>query len=270
MHNMRLLREDSGASAELSRNNAMEGKLDPRPSRGDLGSEHLARTLIRMIWVCSAIWVMLPVAKAVELACVLGVGDPLAAAAKSADGAFITRLAEWSGVLAKAVSPVATFAVGALVALALASLAIEVRSIAPRVGATISALALYGGTAVQATEIREGLLAFAPGFLGISVAITIAIASLVLAWRWVENVALAAALPIREDPLAISAEVDLEAGTRAHRGVDSVNTSASRLAGAFHRVVSEPVAEQDAGLSGRGSPIPRRLPDDEPLSIRSA
>ena len=270
MHNMRLLRGDSGESGGLSRDNANEGTLEPRVARADTGAEHLARTLIRMIWVCTATWVVLPVAKAVELACMLGVGDPLAAAAKSEDGTLITRVAEWSGVLASAVSPVATFAVGALVALALASLAIEVRSITPRVGATIAALALYGGPAVQAAEIREGLLALAPGLRGIAVAITIGVASLVLAWRWVENVALAAALPAREDPLAVSAEVDREAGSRAHRGVDSVNTSASRLAGAFHRVVGEPVSEEDAGLSGRGSPIPRRVPDDEPLSVRSA
>jgi hypothetical protein len=185
---------------------------------------------------------------------------------------LITRAADWSGVLANAVAPVAAFAVGALAALALACLMIEVRSVTSRVGATVAALALYGGAAIQVTEIREAMLALAPGFLGVGVSIAIMTASLVLAWRWVENLALAAALPARVDPLAISAEVDFEAGSRAHRGVDSVNSSAARLAGAFHRVVGESsTGEGDGdGLSGRGSPIPKRLPDDEPLSARVA
>lgn len=270
MYTTRLLRVDSGESAEPSRHDACEGKQERRSGRLDAVSEHLARTLIRVIWVCTAVWALLPFAKAVELACRLGVGDPLAPAAKSDDGAIITRVAEWSGVLANAVAPVATFAVGALAALALACLMIEVRSVTSRVGATVAALALYGGAAIQVTEIRESMLALAPGFLGVGVSVAIVTASLVLAWRWVENLALAAALPAREDPLAISAEIDFEAGSRAHRGVDSVNSSAARLAGALHRVVGESAAAEGDGLSGRGSPIPKRLPDDEPLSARTA
>ncbi len=280
MHTTRLLREDAGEADALPRSQPDQERRT-RPRGGavsvsenvgseSLASENLARTLIRVIWVTTAVWVLLPIAKTVQLACLLGVGDPLAPAAKSDDGVLIARLAEWSGMLATGLSPVSTFAVGSLVALALGCLSIEARSVAPRVGATIAALALYGGVALNLAEIREAILTLQPGFVGVTVTIMMVASSLVLAWRWVENVALAAALSPREDPLAISPEVDAEAGSRAHRGVDSVNMSASRLAGAFQRVVRESSTGDEEGLSGRGSPIPRRLPDDEPVSARTA
>lgn len=285
MHTTRLLREDAGEAEASSRSHTEQGmRIRPYGESASVAgnvsfhtlaspkvaSENLARSLIRVIWVSTAVWVLLPMTKTVQLACLLGVGDPLAPAARSDDGLLIARLAEWSGMLALGLSPVSTFAVGSLVALALACLLIEARSVAPRVGATIVALALYGGVALNLVEIREAMLALTPGLVGIAVSILMAMSSLILAWRWVENVALSAALLPREDPLAISPEVDAEAGSRAQRGVDAVNMSTSRLTGAFQRFVRESSMAEEPGLSGRGSPIPRRLPEDEPVSARTA
>lgn len=180
-----------------------------------------------------------------------------------ADGATgapaISTTEEWAGLAARLLETPSMLSVSALAALALGSLIIVARGSSARCGATVIALALYGALALSSDVTRS---LFAPSEEGARLYMIVfeAVALFgvaAIAWRWIEEVALAAALGPREDPHAIDAQTDREAAEDAERGPSTRGHSRH-----LNKALSER-KDQDPGLSGAGSPIPRVMPEDE-------
>ena len=91
------------------------------------------------------------------------------------------------------------------------------------------------------------------------------VVSALLAWRWIEDVALAAAVAPTVDPLAIDARIDNEAAESARNGPISRDSASRQLRGVLG-IASRVEFIEESGLSGRGSPIPRVMPNDEPIT----
>lgn len=234
----------------------------------------IGRRLIRAIAVCTLIFVTSPLARAVELSCALALGDSAADASRGSDMSAVGRIGETAGIVASSMAGLSGMAAAALAALALATLLLAIRARTPRIGSTVTSLALFAAIATHAPELRGSLAALAAGAFGIAVTSAVVLATAVLAARWIEDVALTVALEKSIDPLAISADIDAEARDAARSGVSSVDQASYRLAGALGRqggtgAFTEAVIE-DVGLSGKGSPIPCRMPDDDPLPARAA
>lgn len=244
------------------------------PKAADQPAQRIGRRLMRAIAVCALGFVLLPLAKAVELSCALALGAPAPASNGAPEMSVVGRIGEFAGTLAAAVGALSGMCAAALAALALATIVLALRARTPRIGATVTALALFAALSSHASELRGALLALDAGAMGISVALAIVVATTLLAARWIEDVALTVALEKSIDPLAITADIDAEARDAARLGVSGVDSASYRLAGALGRgavgheydaaVVDEPA------LSGRGSPIPCRMPDDGPLPLRTA
>lgn len=254
---------------------SIEGSRDAAP-RAATPSElaGLARALSRAIALSTAIWCLGVLARAGETACRLatqGTNDP-----GHGDGASVAQSGTPGTIaLGRALSSAADLlltpamlAAGALAGLAVASFLIIVRGRSVRAGATTLALAAFAGFALAGSETRALLAVVEPSWLGVLARVAIAVASAVLAWRWIEDVALAAALVPLVDPMAIDAELDREAAAAASRGVDARDAASRRLdhalggsssAGRIERMVEA----EEPHLHGQGSPIPRFMPSDE-------
>lgn len=221
----------------------------------------IARSFTRAIAIATAVGALGLVAKIAHQGAILA--RPPQKVFDGADGATgapaISAIEEWAGFAARALETPAMLSVAALAALALGSLIIVARGSSARCGATVIALALYGALALS-SEVTRTL--FAPSEEGARLPmIAFEAVSLfgvaALAWRWIEEIALAAALGPREDPHAIDAQTDREAAEDAERGPTTRGVS---------RHLNKALAEQkdrDPGLSGAGSPIPRVMPDDD-------
>jgi len=234
----------------------------------------IGRRLIRAIAVCTLIFVTPLLARAVELSCALALGDSAADASRGSDMSVVGHIGETAGIVASSMVGLSGMAAAALAALALATLLLAIRARTPRIGSTLTSLALFAAIATHAPELRGSLAALSAGAFGIAVTVAVVLATVVLATRWIEDVALTVALEKSSDPLAISADMDAEARDAARCGVSSVDQASYRLAGALGRhggtgAFAEAVIE-DVGLSGKGSPIPCRMPDDGPLPVRAA
>lgn len=261
-------RSGEGARAALPRD---EGAAKVVPA-GELAG--LARALSRAIALSTAIWCLGVLARAGETACRLathGAGKP--------DHPEATNLAEAGSpgtiALGRAFSSAADLlltpslvAAGALAGLALASFLIIIRGRSVRAGATTLALAAFAGFALAGSETRALLSVVEPSWIGVVARGAIAVASAVLAWRWIEDVALAAALVPLVDPHAIDAELDREAAAAASRGLDDRDAASRRLDRALGGSagvgrIERLVAAEEPHLHGQGSPIPRFMPEDD-------
>lgn len=250
------------------------GKYDAEQSSSlvnEQPAQCIGRRLIRAIAVCTFIFATSPLARAVELSCTLALGDPAAGASRAGEMSVVGRIGEIAGIVASSMAGLSGMAAAALAALALATLLLAIRARTPRIGSTVTSLALFAAIATHAPELRGSLAALAAGAFGISVTAAVVLATALLAARWIEDVALTVALEKSIDPLSISADMDAEARDAARSGVSSVDQASYRLAGALgrHSAFTEAVVE-DVGLSGKGSPIPCRMPDDDPLPVRAA
>lgn len=224
-------------------------------------SQGLARSFTRVIATATAVWSLGLVAKIAHQSAILArPPQKVFDGAESGTGApAISATEEWAGFAARALETPATLAVAALAALALGSLIIVARGSSNRCGATVIALALYGALALS-SGVTQSL--FASGDDGVTIwqigfEVVVLLGMAALGWRWIEEVALAAALGPREDPHAIDAKTDREAAEDAERGPSGRG---------FSRHLNKALGERkepDAGLSGAGSPIPRVMPEDD-------
>ncbi len=227
----------------------------------------MARGLTRAIVCTALVWCLSPLARAIEIACVLASADaPRAATSEASVGVpLITRIGSAAGVAADALVPISMFAIGGLAALALASFFLIARTQSPRAGAALTALVLFGSLSLGRDEVTPVLASATPSLVALAAAVGLVAISALLAWRWIEDVALAAAVAPIADPLAIDPRIDLEAAESARMGPISRDSASRHLRGALGLTGRIDLVE-DPGLSGRGSPIPRVMPDDEPVS----
>ena len=248
-----------------------------------LGTKHsdlegLARGVSRTISAASALWCLALTARVAQIACDLAGGREASAqhvgdqsASTNAGLPAIASVSSWCAMVADTLAAPAFLATGALAALALASFMVIIRGRSVRAGATTVALALYATLLVSRDEARGLLATTDPSMFALLVRAAIAVGCVCLAWRWVEDVALAAALAPKEDPLSIDEATEREATLAGARGMDSSDAASRRL----DRVLHRPSAQQqgidsiqaEPGLHGKGSPIPRMMPsDDFPLA----
>ena len=227
----------------------------------------VARGLNRAI-VCTVIaWSLSPIARAVEVSCVLASkGAPQTSATDAAVGVpLIVRIGSAAGIAADSLAPLSLLSLGALAALALCSFFLLVRSQSPRAGGVVSSLVVFGALALAREEVGPVLTSATPSLVALAAMIGIVAVSAALGWRWVEDVALAAAFAPMVDPLAIDPHVDCEAATAARNGPMARDAASRQLHGALG-IMQRVEFVEDSGLSGRGSPIPRVMPSDEPLA----
>ena len=225
----------------------------------------LSRGVTRVIAVATAVWCLGLLARAVESSCVLagtGVVDG-AEAGLTAGAATITSIREIARFSAELLSVPSVLAAGGLAAVALGSLLVILRSRSDKAGATFAALAVYGALALSRTEITSILDGTSHSVTHMLARLGLVVGSCVLAWCWIEDVALAASLAPSDDPHEVDPAADREAAHIAKHGPMHGNAASRRL----HEVLrSEPVANEP-GLHGRGSPIPRFMPThDEPVA----
>ena len=178
---------------------------------------------------------------------------------------LIGRIGAAAGVAADAMVPLSMFAMGGLAALALASFFIVVRTHSPRAGAVLTALVLFGSLALGRDEVGPVLARATPSLVALAAVVGLVVVSALLAWRWIEDVALAAAVAPTVDPLAIDARIDNEAAESARNGPISRDSASRQLRGVLG-IASRVEFIEESGLSGRGSPIPRVMPNDEPIT----
>lgn len=246
----------------------------PRPAAGDRPAipnelTGLARALTRAIALATAIWCLGIVARAGEAACRLAGAGP--EAAKGPDAAGVPAVVALTRAMTSAADLLLTpslLATGALAGLAVASFLVIIRGRSLRAGATTLALGLFAGFALGGAETRALLSVVEPGWFAIGSRVAIAVASAAIAWRWIEDVSLAAALVPLVDPHAIDAALDQEAAAAASRGFDDRDAATRRLdrvlgegggGGRIERIVEA----TEPHLHGQGSPIPRTMPADD-------
>jgi hypothetical protein len=231
------------------------GKAESRPLRPTAtasATAGIARGVIRIGIALVAALDAILVLRVIESGCRLS--QPLETDATT----LVPRIGAWSGVAADAGLAAAPSVLAALAALSLASLLVIVRGASPRATATVALLAL---TAAFLASPGAVFGVFGPGgaaILAIAFRTVIAVLLAVLAWRWIEELALAAALAPRVDPHAIDATTDREASEDAIRGPGARDGAARRLDEVLsERVVSASVASsRESGMLGTGSPIP--------------
>ena len=124
---------------------------------------------------------------------------------------------------------------------------------------------LFGSLALGRNEVSPVLARATPSLVGLAAVVGLVVVSALLAWRWIEDVALAAAVAPTVDPLAIDARIDNEAAESARNGPISRDSASRQLRGVLG-IASRVEFIEESGLSGRGSPIPRVMPNDEPLT----
>lgn len=220
----------------------------------------LARGISRVIAIGTAIWCFGLLARAVETSCVIagsGVvneGD----AGLTAGAAAISGIRDVARFTADAMSVPSVLAIGGLAAVALGSLMVIVRSRSDKAGATFAALALYGALAISRTEVVAILDGSGQSIWHMLARLGLVAGSCALAWRWVEDVALASSLAPSDDPHEIDARTDREAAHIARNGPLTTDASSRRLRDALKMETTVGAAEP--GLHGRGSPIPRVMP----------
>jgi len=223
----------------------------------------LSRGISRVIAVATAVWCFGLLARAVETSCVLaghGVVDG-ADASLTAGAAVISGVRDVARFTGDALSVPAVLAIAGLAAVSLGSLMVILRSRSDKAGATFAALAVYGALALSRTEISSILDHSGHSAWHLAARLGLALGSIALAWRWIEDVALAASLAPDDDPHAVDARTEVEASRLARQGPSTMDASSRRLRDALK--TQSPLASGEAGLSGRGSPIPRVMPEED-------
>jgi hypothetical protein len=227
---------------------------DAAPASATAG---LARGILRIGLVLVAALDAVLLLRVVEAACRLsqpGDAEP---------EAFVPRLGVWSGIAADAGLAALPAILAATGALALASLLVVVRGASPRATATVGTLALSAAMLASPEAVRGMFGAAAAGLLAIGLRVVLAALLAALAWRWVEELALAAALAPRIDPHEIDAVTDREAAEDARKGPGGRDGAARRLDEVLSERVEGPrgrsTRDSDPGFLGSGSPIPPTL-----------
>jgi hypothetical protein len=259
-------------------NRATEGTREGLPRVAPAGElAGLAQALSRAIALATVVWCLGVLARAGETACRLAThgtqapeGEPATSVAASGSPGTIALGRAFSSAAELLLTP-SLVAAGALAGLALASFLIIIRGRSVRAGATTLALAAFAGFALAGSETRALLSVVEPSWIGVVSRGAIAVASAVLAWRWIEDVALAAALVPLVDPHAIDAELDREAAAAASRGLDGRDAASRRLDRALGGVpgvgrIERLVEAEEPHLHGQGSPIPRFMPEDDAVA----
>lgn len=172
----------------------------------------------------------------------------------------IEKTSEWATFIADAARTPSMLAAAALAAVAVGSLVVIGRSSGGRAGAATVALGVYGALALNREELLGLLDASNPTVGAIVLRSVLLLACAVLAWRWMDDVALGAALTPAEDPHAVDGATDREAAHVAKEGPKDRDHSGRRLREA---IGVESVVRDEPGLHGHGSPIPRTMPDDD-------
>lgn len=223
----------------------------------------LSRGISRVIATATAVWCFGLLARAVETSCVLaghGVVDG-EDASLTAGAAVITGVRDVARFAGDTLAIPSVLAIAALAAVALGSILVIVRSRTDKAGATFAALAIYGALALSKTEIASILEHGGDTAWHLAARLGLALGSIALAWRWIEDVALAASLAPDDDPHAVDARTDIEASRVARQGPSTTDAASRRLRDALKSETS--ISGAEPGLSGRGSPIPRVLPDQD-------
>lgn len=212
----------------------------------------LARGIMRVGIALVAALDAILVLRVVESAC------RLSQPAESDASTLVPRIGAWSGVAADAGLAATPPIVAALAALGLGSLFVVVRGSSPRATASVALLALSAALLASPAAVQGVFGTAGAGLLPIAVRVVIATLLAALAWRWIEEIALAAALAPRVDPLAIDAATDREASEDASRGPGGRDGAARRLDEILsERVAADPLAmSREEGILGTGSPIP--------------
>lgn len=231
------------------------GRVEAKPVRSaaaPTATAGLARGIIRIGLALVAALDAILVLRVVESGCRLS--QPSESDAPS----LVPRIGAWSGVAADAGLAAAPSILAALAALGLASLLVVVRGASPRATTTVALLALSAAFLASPAAIHGVFGPGGAGLLAIALRTVIAVLLAVLAWRWIEELALAAALAPRIDPHAIDATTDREATEDAVRGPGGRDGAARRLDEVLsERVVGVPaVLPREGGILGTGSPIP--------------
>ena len=223
-----------------------------RPAAAPTATAGLARGIIRIGLALVAALDAILILRVVESGCRLS--QPSESDAPS----LVPRIGTWSGVAADAGLAAAPSILAGLAALSLASLLVVVRGASPRATTTVGLLALTAAFLASPAAVHGVFGAGGAGILSIAFRTVIATLLAVLAWRLIEELALAAALAPRVDPHAIDATTDREASEDAVRGPGGRDGAARRLDEVLsERVVSAPdTAPREGGILGSGSPIP--------------
>jgi hypothetical protein len=223
-----------------------------RPAVAASATAGLARGIIRIGLALVAALDATLVLRVVETGC------RLSQPAETDAASLVPRLGAWSGVAADAGLAACPSILAALAALSLASLLVVVRGSSPRATTTVALLALTAAFLASPAAVHGVFGPGSVGVLAIAFRIVIAVLLAVLAWRWIEELALAAALAPRVDPHSIDAATDREASEDALRGPGGRDGAARRLDEVLsERVVSASVSSQrEGGMLGTGSPIP--------------
>jgi len=223
----------------------------------------LSRGVSRVIALATAVLCAGLLARAVQTSCVIashgvtpGGGEDLTAGA-----AVIGTVGDLARAAADFLSAPSMLSVAALAAVALGSLMVVVRSRSDRAGATFLALAVFAALTLSRTEARAMLDDGGHTAWYLAARIGLAIGACILAWRWVEDVALAASLLPSDDPHEVDAAADREAAHIATHGPLTTDAASRRLREALR---TESAESGEPGLHGRGSPIPRVLPTQDP------
>ncbi len=168
---------------------------------------------------------------------------------------------------------------GALCALGLGSLLVLAAGRSPRAGATVASVAIAATVVVSADSIGETIVGLSSHWASLACLGLSLFAIVLLAWRWTEELALAAALAARlevkrlatqRDQAALR-EADREASQMTHRGVelrDDASRVLARVLGTDrHRAQARqnPEELQPPEQLGFGSPLrPQMQPTNEP------
>ena len=219
----------------------------------------LSRGVSRVIALATAVLCAGLLARAVHTSCIIAAHGvtPGSAEDLTAGAAVIGTVGDFARMAADVLSVPSMLAVAALAAVALGSLLVVVRSQSDRAGATFFALAVFAALTLSRTEARAMLDDGGHTAWHLAARIGLAIGVCVLAWRWIEDVALASSLLPSDDPHAVDAAADREAEHIATHGPLSTDAASRRLRQALR---AESKEDAEPALHGRGSPVPRVMP----------
>ena len=222
----------------------------------------LSRGVSRVIALATAVLCAGLLARAVHSSCVIAAHGvhPGSAEDLTAGAAVIGTVGDFARTVADFLSLPALLSIAALAAVALGSLLVVVRSQSDRAGATFFALAVFAALTLSRTEARTMLDDGGHTAWHLAARIGLAVGVCVLAWRWIEDVALAASLLPSDDPHPVDAAADREAEHIATHGPLSADAASRRLRQALR---SESNHDAEPALHGRGSPVPRVMPTHE-------
>ncbi|MFM1805638.1 MAG: hypothetical protein RL136_2517 [Planctomycetota bacterium] len=225
-----------------------------------------ARSVGRVVAIGTALVCLGLLARGVQTSCeIAGHGVEVASPeGLGAGAAVIGSIRDGARYTADFLSVPAMLAIGALAAVALGSVMVILRSRSDKAGATFFALAVFAALTLSRSEARAMLDDSNHDAWHLAARVGLALGACLLAWRWIEDVALAASMLPSDDPHEVDPLADREAQHIATHGPMHTDANSRRLRDALR---TDSIREEpEPGLHGRGSPIPRVMPaQDAPL-----